>query len=60
MDIARGSANEVETQLLAAVRLGFVKNDQVKVVMNLALEVQRILKGLVRSLENSKKTDVKG
>ena len=57
LDMARGSANEVETQLLIAIRLRFVDNQSVAQVIDLAQEVQRILRGLVNSLNsNSKKT----
>ena len=54
LDIARGSANEVETQLLIAVRLGFVTESDAGEATALVLEVQRILKGLVSSLEGAK------
>ncbi len=59
LDIARGSANEIETQLLIAGRLGFVKREQLIGILDLVEEVQRILKGLVNSLQNSKKTNVR-
>jgi len=48
--IARGSANEVETQLLLACRLGFVAADTARDAVDIVIEVQRILKGLVGSL----------
>ncbi len=48
--VSRGSANEVETQLLLAIRLGYVSTDQTRAVMNLTLEVQRILSALISSL----------
>ena len=47
-DIARGSANEVETQLMVA--------EQVKRAMGPVNEVQRLLKGLVDSIEKKRKT----
>ncbi len=59
LDIARGSANEIETQLLIAKRLGFVKREQLIGILDLVEEVQRILKGLVNSLRSSKKTNVR-
>lgn len=59
LNIARGSANEIETQLLIAERLGFVKREKLTGIIDLVQEVQRILKGLVSSLRNSDKTTVK-
>ena len=53
--ISRGSANEVETQLLVAVRLGFVAAEQARSAVDLILEVQRILKGLVTSLTRDRR-----
>ena len=55
LDIARGSANEVETQLLIAIRLSFVANREVNPTVDLTNEVQRILKGLVKSLKSDSK-----
>jgi four helix bundle protein len=50
VDIARGSTNEIETQLLVAVNLGFLTESHVDATMTLLDELQRILKGLWRSL----------
>jgi len=52
LDIARGSANEIETQVIAAVRLDFIKEEDAKSAIQLINEVQKILKGLVNSLNN--------
>ncbi len=57
LDIARGSANEVETQLMVAERLRFVAAEQVKRAMDLVNEVQRVLKGLVDSIEKKRKSN---
>jgi len=51
--IARGSAQEVETQLVIAERLGFVTSDQTKTTLGLADEVCRLIMGLSRSLSES-------
>ena len=59
LDIARGSANEIQTQLLIALRLDFISAEQMQPAMELVLQEQRILKGLVLGLENSDKKDVK-
>lgn len=55
LDIARGSANETETQLIAASRLRMAPADELASVINLTNEVQRILKGLVDSVGRSNK-----
>ena len=55
LDMARGSANEVETQLLIALRLGYVGEEQLAAALGLAKEEQRILKGLVDSVSRSDK-----
>jgi four helix bundle protein len=54
LDISRGSANEVETQILIAVRLGFLSPTDSQGVLEGVQEVQRILKGLVGSLKPEK------
>lgn len=46
LSIARGSLNEVETFILLAVRLGYVADDHVEVVLSLATEVGKMLVAL--------------
>ena len=58
LDIARGSLNEIETQLLLAIRLGYVNAVSVESTLALTVELQRILKGLARSLRDSRKAMV--
>ena len=58
LNIARGSANEIETQLLIAERLGFMEREKLTGIIDIVQEVQRILKGLVSSLRSSSKTTV--
>ena len=53
IDIARGSANEVETQLLLAQRLGFLAPRTAKPLLSLVVEEQKILMGLAKSLDRS-------
>jgi four helix bundle protein len=55
LNIARGSANETETQLMAASRLKMAGADDLAPVIELTNEVQRILKGLVDSVGRSNK-----
>jgi four helix bundle protein len=55
LDISRASANEVETQLLIALRLGYVDQRQPACALDLTHEEQRILKGLVDRVNESTK-----
>ena len=55
LHISRGSANEIETQLLLAIRLGFVTAAQARKAVDRTIEIQRILKGLVTSLTPDKR-----
>ena len=48
--IARGSIMEVETQLILAVRLGYIKREDATDVWNLLQETGKLLHGLIRSL----------
>ena len=50
LDIANGSAREVEYQLGLAIRLDFVTTEQASEATNAASEANRLLIGLVRSL----------
>ena len=54
LDIARASANELETQLLIAVRLRYLAEHVISPAVNLCDEVQRIIKGLIMSLEKDR------
>jgi four helix bundle protein len=54
LDIARGSADELETQILAAMSLGFAPGADWQNALDGVNEVQRILRGLVDSVENSR------
>jgi four helix bundle protein len=51
LSIARGSLMEVETQLKAALRLGFLEAAKTARVFELCAEVGRLLNGLIRSLD---------
>ena len=48
--LARGSACELETQLLLSVDLGFVSRPEADPILVSIAELQRILNGLIRSL----------
>jgi four helix bundle protein len=49
---ARGSLMEVETQILVAAELGYLKPHEVDALLGRAGEVGRLLNGLLRSLPN--------
>jgi len=57
LDISRGSANEVETQLMVAERLKFASTERTGRVVQLVNEVQRVLKGLVDSIERNNRAN---
>ena len=48
---ARGSAQEIETQLLIAQRLGYASAQRLRPVLSLLEETGRLIGGLLRSLE---------
>ena len=48
--VARGSLQELETQLLIAGDLGYIPADRVQQALDLADEVSRMLSGLIRSI----------
>ncbi|RZJ87473.1 MAG: four helix bundle protein [Brevundimonas sp.] len=51
LSIARGSLAEVETQIILAVRLGYLVTDQSKPLFDAADEISRMLAGLIAKLE---------
>ncbi len=50
LGIAIGSAAEVETQLLAAVRIGYLEECQIQETVSLIYDVIRLIKGLQQKL----------
>ena len=53
LSIAHGSLREVETQLLIAMRLGYLESEMGTPVLALSEEVGRLVSGLARSLDRS-------
>lgn len=53
LDMARGSLAEVDTQLVLARELGFGEVSSLTTCDQMVIEVDRILSGLVRSLNRS-------
>lgn len=51
LHIARGSLQELETQLILAQRLGFLLDPEVQSLLCQSDEVSRIVSGLMRALE---------
>ena len=52
LDIASGSRAELETQLLLAAALGYLPEKDSKALLDLCLEVARLLKALSRALRS--------
>lgn len=52
LSIAHGSLREVETQLLIAVRLGYLDADEIDDALRLSEETGRIINGLKRHLHD--------
>ncbi|MFC1891711.1 four helix bundle protein [Thermodesulfobacteriota bacterium] len=50
--IAYGSICELETQIMLSGDLGYIANDIMKVVMDEINEIERMLKALIKSLED--------
>ena len=53
LSIAKGSAAELETHLIIAVRLEFISKSEVRECWDLCQEVAKMLNGLVASLRRS-------
>lgn len=53
LSVANGSLMELETDLLAAGRLSYLPEEELKRVLTLTAEVGRMLAGLSRKLENA-------
>ena len=50
LSVAMGSCFEAETQMLMASRFGFVKEEEIKLLIEQTSEIQRMLTGLKKSL----------
>lgn len=51
LDIAQGSACELETQLLIAKNLGFIPKEELSVISKNLDEIQRMIQGFKNTLE---------
>jgi four helix bundle protein len=52
LSVARGSLQEMETQILIGERLAYLNGEQTAAVLDLSAEVGRMLSGLYNSLSN--------
>jgi four helix bundle protein len=55
LDMARGSANELDTQLQIAERLQFMPKQQAGDLLTALDEIQRVLYGLMQAVQNNHK-----
>ena len=55
LDMALGSASEVETQLLIARNVGYIAEEMHQTLNDKVIEIQRQLNGLLRILRSSQK-----
>lgn len=55
LDMALGSASEVETQLLIAKNVGYIAEEMHQTLNDKVIEIQRQLNGLLRILRSSQK-----
>ncbi|MFA6134632.1 MAG: four helix bundle protein [Phycisphaerae bacterium] len=59
LDMAVGSINEVETQLLISHQLNYIDEARIQEGLSQTREIQRILKGLIKSLQGNGKVNVR-
>lgn len=52
LDIALGSSNELESQIINATDLEFVSKENIKDVYNLIIEVQKLIYGFQKKFRN--------
>ena len=53
LSIARGSQNELETQLLLCVKLEYFKQEEIALALNLCVEVSKMLNVLIKKIRTS-------
>lgn len=59
LDVALGSLNETETQLLAAVGLGYLDEESLAAAFDISSRVRGLTKGLSASLRRSRTANVR-
>ena len=53
LGIARGSQNELETQLLLCVKLNYFKQEDITLALNFCIEVSKMLNALIKKIRTS-------
>ena len=53
LGIARGSPNELETQLLLCVKLNYFKQEDITLALNFCIEVSKMLNALIKKIRTS-------
>lgn len=54
LDISKGSLAEIETQIIIATRLGYLKQKTEDMLLNMTEQESRMLSGLINSVRNKK------
>jgi four helix bundle protein len=54
LKIAQGSLKELETHFILSSRLGFVSHNRIKVVLTMSEEIGKMLRSLIRSLQEER------
>jgi four helix bundle protein len=54
LKIAQGSLKELETHFILSSRLGFVPKERIKVAMAMSEEIGKMLRSLIRSLQEER------
>ena len=52
LGIANGSVNELHTQLELALRLNYIKKEKLSTIINLVIEIQKIIHTLINKFSN--------
>lgn len=53
LSIARGSVNELETQILLSTELGYISSEENKELLSLCLEVLKMISALISKLKTN-------
>jgi four helix bundle protein len=59
LKIAQGSLKELETHFILSIRLGFIVERDIRSAMILSEEIGKMLRSLIRSLQNGRHEDDK-
>jgi four helix bundle protein len=59
LNISKGSICEIETQLIIAMELNYTTQEKINSALNLLIEISKMIKSLIDTLESSKVNNVK-